>query len=124
MDEQPIGNKKTAKECLDIMIEKYLESNPMMRSDGLTNEIEMRFGSDHKISKISKIDYDNVAKTLCNHGFKVTENFHSLRIFHEFKDANTGKIRDSNIRAEIIGTDAIQQYCETNSLEKLIDLFL
>lgn len=120
MDEQSGGNKKTAKECLDIIIEQYLESNPMMRSDGLTNEIEMRFGNDHKISKITKIDYDNVAQTLCNHGFKFKENFHSLRIFHEFKDVNTGKIRDSNIRAEVIGTDAIKQYCETNSLEKLI----
>ena len=86
---------KNCKECLDIIIEQYLESNPMMRSDGLTNEIEMRFGNDHKISKISKIDYDNVAQTLCNHGFKFKENFHSLRIFHEFKDVNTGKIRDS-----------------------------
>ena len=103
-----------------ISIIVYLESNPMMRSDGLTNEIEMRFGNDHKISKITKIDYDNVAQTLCNHGFKFKENFHSLRIFHEFKDVNTGKIRDSNIRAEVIGTDAIKQYCETNSLEKLI----
>lgn len=120
MDEQSGGNKKTAKECLDIIIEKYLESNPMMRSDGLTNEIEMRFGSDSKISKITKIDYDNVAQTLCSHGFKFKENFHSLRIFHEFKDANTGKVRDSNIRTEVVGTDAIQKYCETNSLEKLI----
>ena len=120
MDEQFGGNKKSAKECLEIIVQKYLESNPMMRSDGMSNEIEMRFGSDDKISKITKIDYDNVAQTLCNHGFKKQENFHSLRIFHEFKDGNTGKIRDSNIRAEIVGTDAIQQYCETNSLEKLI----
>jgi hypothetical protein len=28
----------------------------------------------------------------------------------------------SNIRAEIVGTDMIQQYCKTNSIQKLIDL--
>ena len=81
----------------------------------------MRFGNRNK--SISKIDYDNVAQCLYNNGF-VPENpngFHSLRIIPDFRDRN-GVLKRSNIRAEIIGVDLIQEYCKTNSLQKLLDL--
>ena len=46
------------------MIESYLESNPILKDNGLTKEFEIRFGSNRKLAKpISKIDYDNVVKT-------------------------------------------------------------
>ena len=69
---------------------------------------------------ISKIDYDNVAQSLYNNGF-VPENpngFHSLRIIPDFRNRD-GLLTRSNIRAEIIGVDLIQEYCKSNSLQKL-----
>ena len=72
---------------------------------------------------MSKIDYDNVAQSLYNFGFE-PENpngFHSLRIFHWFID-NNGITKRSNIRAEIVGLDLIQEYCKTNSLDKILSM--
>jgi hypothetical protein len=45
-----------------------------------------------------------------------------LRIYSEFTDPRTGQTKMSNIRAELVGTDMISEYCATNSLEKLIRL--
>ena len=88
-------------------------------SDNKVSEVEMRFGN--KNNSVSKIDYDNVAQTLRNNGF-VPENpngFHSLRIIPDYRN-NKGELKRSNIRAEIIGVDLIQEYCKTNSLQKLL----
>ena len=115
---------KDAKELLDIMLKSYLDSNPMERRYNKTNEIELRFYGKSKSKPISKIDYDNVVRSLYLSGFK-PENpngFHSLRIKHEYVDLNTGKKRMSNIRSEIVGLDLIQEYCRTNSLQKLLDM--
>merc|ERR1712196_757493 len=45
-----------------------------------------------------------------------------LRINNEYLDKNTGKKKISNVRAEINGSDLIQEYCKTNSLQKLINM--
>ena len=117
--------KKSAKEQLNDLIKSYLASNPMSRSDGKVNEVEIRFGSNtRKYKPISKIDYDNVVKNLFAAGFKIEnpDGFHSLRIFHEYVDATTGTDKMSNIRAEVNGVDMIQEYCNTNSLQKILDI--
>ena len=109
------------KELLNYMLSDYLANDPLHRKDNKVSEVEMRFGNRHK--SVSKIDYDNVAQSLYNNGF-VPENpngFHSLRIIPDFRDRN-GVLKRSNIRAEIIGVDLIQEYCKTNSLQKLLDL--
>lgn len=114
---------KTPKEMLNLILTDYLESNPIARSDGKTSEIELRFGGNKKYKPLSKIDYDNVAQALYNFGFE-PENpngFHSLRIFHWFID-NTGITKRSNIRTEIVGLDLIQEYCKTNSLDKILSM--
>ena len=106
------------------MIESYLESNPILKDNGLTKEFEIRFGSNRKLAKpISKIDYDNVVKTLYSCGFKpdIIDGNQILRIRNEFIDKNTGMTKLSNIRTEIIGNDLIKQYCKTNSIQNLID---
>ena len=85
----------------------------------------MRFGTNSRKHKpFTKIDYDNVVKKLYATGFKCenTGGTHSLRIFHEFIDKNSGKKKMSNIRAEINGIDLIQEYCKTNSIQKLLDM--
>ena len=117
--------KKSAKEQLNDLIQSYLASNPISRSDGKVNEVEIRFGSNTRKHKpISRIDYDNVVKYLFASGFKIEnpDGFHSLRIFHEYVDEKTGTHKMSNIRAEVNGVDMIQEYCNTNSLQKILDM--
>ena len=112
-------------EQMDIIIKNYLASNPVARMDGKENEVEVRFGTNARKHKpFTKIDYDNVVKKLYATGFKCenTGGTHSLRIFHEFIDKNSGKKKMSNIRAEINGIDLIQEYCKTNSIQKLLDM--
>ena len=90
-----------------------------------TKEFEIRFGSNPKLAKpISNIDYDNVVKQLYSCGFKCeNENgVQILRIQNEYTDPKTAMTRISNIRAEIVGTDLIQEYCRTNDIKKLIDM--
>jgi hypothetical protein len=118
---------KTAKDKLEILIENYLASNPMARTDGKTNEVEIRFGSaNHKnqIKPLTKIDYDNVVKQLYRAGFKIDnlDGYQSLRIFHEYTDRTSGKKIMSNIRTEITGVDLIREYCNSNSLKTILEL--
>ena len=123
-----VGNKheknKNPKEALEKITAAYLASNPIQRTDRKINELEIRFHSNtRKYRPLSKIDYDNVVKFLYSFGFKtdLPQGFHSLRIFHEYMDSR-GKMIMSNIRAEIVGMDLIQEYCRTNSIQKLIDM--
>jgi hypothetical protein len=112
-------------EQFEKVIYNYLASNPMMKIDKKTSELEIRFGSNSKLSKpISKIDYDNVVKQLRSCGFtcKNEDGVQMLRINSEYIDNRTGATKISNIRAEITGTDLIQEYCRTNSIQKLIDM--
>ena len=128
MDNKMTTDKKTdvsPKEQMDIIIKNYLASNPMGRMDGKINEVELRFGTNTRKHKpFTKIDYDNVVRQLYASGFvpENVEGTHSLRIFHEYVDKNSGIRRMSNIRAEINSIDLIQEYCKTNSIQNLLDL--
>jgi len=119
------NTSKKAKEDFDILVENYLASNPVLKKNNKINEFEIRFGSNSKLSKpISKIDYDNVVKQLLSCGFKAEneDGLHILRIQNEYINQRTGMTKMSNTRAEILGTDLIQEYCRSNSLQKLIHL--
>lgn len=112
------------KEQLKIMIENYLASGVMRRNDRKVNEIEIRFGSNNKKYKpISKIDYDNVVQTLYTFGFTTNNpnGMHSLRINNEYTNKSGVQIM-SNVRAEIVGIDLIQEYCNSNSIQKILDM--
>ena len=117
-------SKNQAKENLETLLTAYLASNPIQRNDRKVNEVEIRFNSNtRKYRPTSKIDYDNVVKHLYSFGFKtdLPEGFHSLRIFHEYMDSR-GNMSMSNIRTEIVGLDLVQEYCRTNSIQKLLDM--
>jgi hypothetical protein len=117
--------KKQSKQYFEQMVTHYLENNPLIPKAKKTDEFEIRFGSNPKLAKpVSKIDYDNVVKQLYACGFTVSnpDGLHILRIFNEYLNPQTGDKMMSNIRAEIVGTDLIQQYCKTNSIQKIIDL--
>jgi len=121
-DERPPNSK----DDFETMVEFYLASNPMRKtSDYRTSELEVRFGTNTRSGKpISKIDYDNVIQQMYKSGFSThnPEGLSILRIQNEYTDTREGETRISNIRAEIVGLDLIQQYCKTNSLQKLIDM--
>jgi hypothetical protein len=112
------------------MVTAYLESNPILKTGpkGYNNEIkefEIRFGSNKKLrKKITRIDYDNVIKILFSCGFKPDniDGTELLRIRPEFTDKNTGQVRMSSIRTEIIGNYLIEEYCKTNSINDLYNL--
>lgn len=117
-------NKNVLTERFEQMIKYYLESNPLSRDDRKINELEVRFGINEEKSKpISKNDYENVIKQLHSAGFYTTnpKGMHSLRIFTEYRDP-TGNVKMSNIRTEIVGIDLIQEYCRSNSIQKVLDM--
>jgi hypothetical protein len=116
---------KRKKEEFENIVHHYLESNPFIKTNRKSNELELRFGTNKKLSKsISKIDYDNVVKQLYACGFKTknVDGFQILRINSEYVNPRTGQKLMSNIRAEIVGTDLIKEYCRTNSIQKIIDM--
>jgi len=120
-----IKQNKNNKEAFEQMISHYLESNPIIIQNHKMNELEIRFGTNRKFEKpITKIDYDNVVNKIYTCGFS-SNNVNGeqlLRIREEYIDVKTNQKRMNNVRAEIIGTDLIQEYCKTNSLQKLIDM--
>lgn len=56
---------------LEKLIKSYLESNPVLITDGTNKEFEIRFGTNAKLAKpLTQIDYENVVKQLLSCGFK------------------------------------------------------
>ena len=123
--EQMQRTQKQKKEEFERIVGHYLESNPMLGLNREISELEIRFGTNPQIAKpINKMNYDNVVKQLYACGFKPenSRGIQILRIQNEYMDNRTGQIKISNVRAEIIGTDLIQEYCRTNNIQKVIDM--
>ena len=119
-DERPAPNPKRDMEHL---FAAYLATNPALPKKRKTAELEVRFQGINS-QPLTKIDYDNVIQHLYAAGF-TTENpegIHLLRIQPEYTNLRDGKPHLSNIRAEIVGVDLIQEYCATNSIQHLIHL--
>jgi hypothetical protein len=115
----------SASKGFEKMVAAYLASNPVMSQNRKTSELEVRFGTNPRLARpISKIDYENVVKQLHASGFTTSDpdGMHMLRIQNEYYDVRSQATKVSNIRAEIVGLDLIQEYCKSNSLQKLIDM--
>lgn len=86
-----------------------------------TPEIEVRFGT-KGIKRLTKIDFDNVIKKVKSLGFTSNDSKgeYALKIDSEFLDVRTGEFKSSNIRTQITGITAIQEYCKTNDIQVLI----
>lgn len=140
--------EKKRQAAFEDALNMYLVScNPisLSKTPNEKPEFEIRFGINKTQSKpISKIDYDNVVHQLMAHGW-TSDNLNGsqmLRINTEeyiqekqpgdIEGTNIGdifnggvppkhksKIRMSSTRLEIVGSDLIEQYCHTNSFEKL-----
>ena len=112
-------------ELFDDMIEGYLGG--VLRTDGGSLELEVRFGTRNlkHVASTTKIDFDNVVKTLLSSGFVMEKtDDYTLKINSESLDPHTGKPKMSDIRTEIRGLHNIQLYCKTNSLEKVMPTFV
>jgi hypothetical protein len=124
-NDKPEPSIKNSKVDFENMVEIYLASNPTLSQDRKNSEFEIRFGTNPKVSKpISKIDYENIVKQLYSCGFTTNDSkgLHMLRIQNEYYDIRKETTKISNIRAEIVGVDMIQEYCKTNSIQKLLDM--
>jgi len=122
--EKKVKTLKEKTQEFENIVKEYLESNPLIRSHRKNNELEIRFGTNTRISQpLSKIDYDNVAKQLYSCGFKLEnkDGVQMMRITPESIDPRTGK-KKLSIRGELIGIDLIQEYCRTNSLQSVINM--
>ena len=114
---------KHATDAFKERLTQYLGSGyPSFRDDRKQNEFEIRFGTNTTSGRpLSKIDYDNVVKHLLKSGFTtdLPGGHHYLRI--NYQDSLTDQRKMSNVRAEIVGTDLVQEYCQTNSIQSLLD---
>lgn len=118
-----MNKEKDPKKDFEKIIRVYLASNPILPSNYKTAEVEIRFGGINRKGKpISKIDYENVVKKLDSLGFQAdnVSGLQILRISNEYVDKN-GDVKISNIRAELVGIDMIQEYCKSNSIRKILD---
>lgn len=93
-------------------------------------EMEAKFGT-KGIKPITKIDYDNVVKKLLSSGFISSNNNgkegdYSLKIQPELFDIKTGEYKTSEydfdkFRVEINSITAIQEYCKTDDLKRIVE---
>lgn len=106
------------------MVSSYLASNPVVSKNRKTSELEIRFGTSRNAKPITKIDYDNIIKHVYSAGFTTNDpdGIQSLRINNEYYDLRSETMKVSNTRAEIVGVDMVQEYCKSNSIQKLLDM--
>ena len=119
----PGKQTKSSKEKLDELLRDYLVSNPIVKSADGVSEVEVRFGTG-KRKPISKIQFNQVVQQLQQCGFESDniQGIQMLRVIPETRDKVSGIYKSASIRAEITGTDMIQEYCKTNSIEKLTNM--
>ena len=128
-EDENINEKKykTPQQLLASMCSKYITSlnnigNVSTNIKYDTPELEVKFGT-KGYKQLTKMDYDNVIKKLISEGYKCdnTTGAYSLRIFPEILDSRTGEVKMSNIRVEIDGLNAVQEYCRTDDIFKIVE---
>ena len=101
----------TPSQRLDKMVDYYLAN---VNSQDGPLEMEVKFGTKN-VRKITRNQFDNVAKRFTSLGFGASSSQHMLRILTEYDDGNTGP-RWSNVRTTISGLSAISNYCRTEQI--------
>lgn len=108
---------------LDDLVGLFWSNTPYVSNFKTNHELEVRFGT-RGIKPLTKIDFDNVVKKLKSFGFSCAtpSGNYMLRIQNEYLDPITGKTQVSrNIRTEIAGFHAIQEYCRNNDIKKVME---
>ena len=85
----------------DDIIKNYLDKQQIVSSDGKP-ELEIKFGT-KGVKSISLIDFNNVIKKLKSSNFIQESDIYSLKIASQFRDKESGKTKESNVRTEING---------------------
>lgn len=115
------ASEPDTKKALEELVRTFLK---IPVSGSRAKELEVRFGTNSRLGRsLTKLDYDSVVQHLYAAGFQClnTSGVYYLRIYSEYTD-NEGRTKMSNIRAEIVGTELISNYCNTNSIQKLLDM--
>ena len=106
----------------------FWAKKPLYGQDtSVNNELEVKFstpikGNPSKVPPLRRNDYDNVVTKLRSMGFTTMTDVgtYMLRIQNEMLDVDTGKHTLMNVRTEIRGLAAIQEYCIHNDIGKLL----
>ncbi len=103
------------------LVSTFYKAEPYVKSVTLNNELEVKFGT-KGVKPYTKMDYDNVVQKLKSMGFnsRYEEGYYLMRISYEHLD-KSGRFKDSNIRTELTGFRAIQEYCKTNDISRLLN---
>lgn len=107
---------KPPNEKLLDYINIYLDSVRSNHAAG--DELEVRFGTKFW-NPTTQIDFNNVISKLKSQGFNadVSEGSYRLTIMNQYIDRRSGGMKISNIRTEVAGIGAIQDYCKSNSFD-------
>ena len=105
----------TSQKKMNILCKAYWESTPYILDLTKNQELEIKFATSDDSPSITRNDYDNVIQQLLALGFTSVNmsGEYLLRISNEYLDPGKGKYAMSNIRTEIKGFAAIQQYVKT-----------
>ena len=106
----------------DELVNAFWKNDPHIINFKMNHELEVRFGT-RGIKPLTKIDFDNVIRTLKSFGFTCSDEQGSylLRIQNEYLDPVSGNTQMSrNIRTEIIGFHPIKEYCKHNDIKKML----
>ena len=114
-----MSRKESAASTLDEIL-KYHLSKVENYQGSKQNELEVRFGTKGK-KRITKIQFENVIRALKSHGFACfnERGDPTMKIQSEFVDVKSGRTKLSNVRFVLKGESTIQNYCKSNSLDKV-----
>ena len=121
-DKQQAESKIAPPILLNRLVERYYASNPHVKDVTTNHELEVKFGT-KGVKPLTKIDYDSVIRKLKSLGFSCVneQGGYLLRMYYEHLD-KSGQFKESNIRTEVSGFRAIQEYCKSNDILKLIGM--
>ena len=112
MARQP--SSKAPSDQLDEMIVYYLDNVTSQDGNNGAIEIEAKFGTIKEYGrKITRNNFDNVAKQLVSQGFFASSDEHLLRIETEYQN------QWSNIRTKITGLRDISTYCRNEQIDEI-----
>jgi len=121
-DKQQTESRVAPPILLNRLVERYYASNPHVKDVTTNHELEVKFGT-KGVKPLTKIDYDSVIRKLKSLGFSCVneQGGYLLRMYYEHLD-KSGQFKESNIRTEVSGFRAIQEYCKSNDILKLIGM--
>jgi len=121
---EPPSAREPPNEQFNNLVNLFWGNNPYVSDTKKNSELEVRFGS-RGIKPLTKIDYDNVIRKLKSLGFASDneKGTYMLRINNEFLDSSTGRFKTSQIRTEITGFAGIQEYCNHNNVNNLMNRY-